>query len=260
MSLSKTNNKDTILTLPNQVRDFMNKYFCLNINEKRISTPYFINKKLRILRAPLFTGKGDPYSIEKYVSQFLSNKILNKEQIKDWMISQGIGIDCSGFVYNILAHWMFLEGLSIKNYLPSVSFFNIRKFFSRKIKPQSSINAYELTQPPFAKLIEVKQITPGCLIRLQGGKHVLFVYEVIKNDKTVSIIKFAHSTRDIKPPGVHKGYIQLNKDQNLSKAEWVDLVNNDNVFKKSNESITYRGYKLKVNQNGIYKPNLPIFK
>lgn len=239
--------------LPNKVYKFIDKYFNLRIKGFIVSTPYYINK-FGLAKHPVAAGKGDPYEIEEIANEKLKSVNVSSEvEIYNLLSKHNIGIDCSGLVFNIYKYWLSLFNYDIKNYLSKVHILNIRKYFSRKFKPQSSINANELTSLPFSnKLERIVDVLPGDLIRTRGGKHVLFITRVVKNEFLVKEIEFVHSAAEYQRNGIRKGLIILDQNQSLNLAEWIDMPQEEKNFARL-------GYKEKINNNGIFRPNIPIF-
>jgi hypothetical protein len=240
-------------TLPEYVKTFIDNYFELNIAGYKIKCPYYINE-IGVLRPPVLAGKGTPQDIQYEVSKYIWDDIT-EEEIWDLMVQKNIGIDCSGFVYNIYDYWIKVQSNGVESlgdYLPQVPFWNIRKYFSRLLKPQNSVSADEFTSPPFSKSISINEVLPGDLIRTRGGKHVLFVVEVYKYDNFVEKISFVHSAREYKRHGVRRGEIIFDKTQSLKSANWIDIPEED-------ENYVYKGFRESINSNGFFRPNLPIF-
>lgn len=241
--------------LPKEVESFINKYFNLNIKDITVPTPYFINR-YGLGKNAVYAGKGDPYEIEKLANlklEKINTQDLNADKIINLLKQYKIGIDCSGFVYNIYKYWLKLNNYDISHFLPKINILNIRKYISRKFKPQNSMSAHEFTSTPFAnKLKNLIEVEPGYLLRTRGGKHVLFITRVVKSKTYLKELEFVHSAAEYKRNGVRKGLIILNDKQDLNFANWVDIPNEDINF-------AYKGYKERINNNGIYKPNIPIF-
>lgn len=240
--------------LPEKVLNFIDKYFNLHIKGHIIICPYFINRN-RFLRSPVYAGKGTPEEIEKTTNALIKYKNPSKEQILYEMHQKGIGIDCSGLVYQIYEFWLsILFNKSLSEFLPNVPVYNLRKYMSRKLKPQNSVGANELTSEPFAKKINLQEVKAGDMIRTRGGKHVLLITEVKKKYDKVEQLKFVHSSSQYKRDGVRYGQIYLNEIQDINFAHW----NDDDVAEPVNWA--YKGYKDSINNNGIFRPNIPIFK
>jgi len=239
--------------LPENVLNFIERYFNLHINNHVIKCPYFINHG-GFLKPPVYAGKGTPDEIEKVANIVLGQDNLSNDAVLEKMHEKGIGIDCSGLVYQIYDFWLLCVGKnSLREFLPTVPIYNFRKYISRMTKPQNSIGANEFTSEPFSRKINLTEISPGDLIRTRGGKHLLFITEVEKKDGIVKYLKFVNSARQYKRDGVRYGEIYFGQDQNLTTARWDD---NDLT---EQENWTYKGYRESINNNGFFRPNIPIF-
>jgi hypothetical protein len=121
-------------SLDKYVLEMVHRYLCINVGEKVFPAPYYINRieplfldlmrkvevedekvervhemyKNREIPFGWYRGKGTPEEIEESIKSILtSNKITYTELSKDNLIGYmnlfGIGVDCSGFVYNVLS-------------------------------------------------------------------------------------------------------------------------------------------------------------
>lgn len=236
--------------LNKNILNYIDRYFSLNISGQKVVCPYFINEYI-FFGNPVNVGKGTPEEIENEASQILSAD--NSSDIRKQMIENGLGIDCSGFIYNVFdfATKTYLQK-NLSDFLPKLGFFDLRKKVARKVKPQNTISSNEFTSAPFATMLEdAFTVRPGDLIRTKNGKHVLLVYRVETGDNLIKIY-FVHSTRFYENNGMHRGFIELNKGQALEQGKWSD----------ESESIspdpTYTGYREIMNKNGIFRTILPV--
>src|SRR3989344_4173036 len=96
-------------TLSKNALDVMEQYLHLPFAKQHISCPYFNNKRSGIrggLRALI--GKGSPEEIaeEAKILAMKEHVLLNtlaNDALKQFLVNHTIGIDCSGFVYHVLA-------------------------------------------------------------------------------------------------------------------------------------------------------------
>jgi hypothetical protein len=242
--------------IPLEVQRFINKYFELSIAGKRIVCPYFINTG-GFLKEPVFAGKGDPGAIEEKATGIFSHiSMVDKTEdlIRTEMVENGLGLDCSGLVYQVLDFWLKDSGKGeLKDYLPKFHSINPRKILSRIAKPQASVSADMFTSTPLSKKVDVREVLPGDLIRTRGGKHILFVTEVeYENDSTPKVITFVNSAREYKRHGVRYSKIYLDKSLNFSAAKWEDDDPDEPV------NIAYKGWRDLTTNNGIFRPELPL--
>lgn len=243
--------------IPTELQTFIDKFFHLNICGIDVITPYHMNSRGSFLKRPVFSGKATAEEIEKMANEIFHKedfRELNAENIRREMIQSHLGIDCSGFTYQIYNFW--IKNIShkgeLRDYLPEVNKVNFRKFISRKFKPQSSVSADMFASEPIASRIDLKDIQPGDLIRTRGGKHVLFVVEVEYENALPTKIKVVHSTNKYKRTGVRYEDIFLGKELDLAAANWE----NHDGDEPSNE--TYKGYRVLMENNGVFRPNLPL--
>lgn len=128
-------NNEELLKLNNLVREYSDKYLNLNVLGKNISVPYFLNKvqpfysklmrkaeipeeqitkvnkmfKNKEIPYAWYRGKGTPEQIIEAAVEISKDVQLNFEYssaqtVVDFMKLYGIGLDCSGYVFNSLAY------------------------------------------------------------------------------------------------------------------------------------------------------------
>lgn len=244
--------------IPEAVQKFIDSYFSLDINGVNVICPYFINLG-GIFKDPVLAGKGDPKQIEAKATEIFSHiSLMEKDEksIRTEMIEYGIGIDCSGLVYQIYNTWLrdVAQKGELKDHLPKIKSFNPRKIISRILKPQSSVNADMFTSEPLAKKIEVRDIQPGDVIRTRGGKHILFVTEVEYDSSEIPTkITFVNSAREYKRNGIRYSQINLDKTLSLSSAKWIDNDPDEPI------NHAYKGYREHMSNNGVFRPILPLY-
>lgn len=241
--------------IPAELAKFIDKYFTLNVAGMKVICPYYMNVG-GILKDSVFAGKGSPVEIENKAKDIFSHiDLVNKDEnfIRSEMSHNDLGIDCSGLVYQILNTWLrdISKKSELKDYLPKSRTFNPRRIISRMIKPQSSVSADMFTSSPISKKIDLKDVQPGDLIRTRGGKHILFVTEVEYNDTIPTKITFVQSASLYKRTGVRYGSVELIKKMDLACSIWSDA-------NPEEENHTYKGYRTLMDNNGIFRPELPL--
>ncbi len=228
----------------------------INTYKRFLNTPYYINKHSAKLKKPVYVGKGSPEEIDKLVYRLSGNKKLSGKERFDILKKNNIGIDCSGFITYILDSraekkfnlhiWTIIKKRSI----------NPMRMLAYKIKPTTSkMNAYTLTNNiNTIKIAAVKDVQPGDLIKINGGRHIAIISQVeYKQNKKlglkVSKIRYWHSTEGI---GVCEGEIKI-KDENkgLDEQEWIKIPNA--------KYQTYSLYRKKINSNGIRRLKFKLF-
>ena len=181
--------------------------------EKYIDIPY------------LYGGKDTRKEIKKNFSEYKELK-KNKK-----------GIDCSGLAFHLLD---FYSQLTFKKSIADDLIGTDGKKGVRRL------SANLLTsQPNSFPITSISDIQTGDLIRLNSGKHILFVLEKTKNH-----ILYIHSSNKTKTRGVHFGEIKINDyDKSLEYQNWNEVTP---------DNKNYSAYFCPKNGDGIFR--LFLFK
>jgi len=242
--------------LPESPKELISRYEHLELGGKKIRCPYFMNlKRAKDLRA--MVGKGTPSEIEMEAKIWEKlkgvdfSKMSNKD-IREFLISRGIGVDCSGFVMHILNYWNVQElGVPIwsKFKLPNQKGF-IRNLMYR-LKPVEKLGAEIITNSTNSKKIEINEVKPGDVVRLKWKKknshHILLIEEVHRdeNDK-VKLIKYVHSIPFYgDDSGIKRGEIEITDiNKPLEKQHWLETDENG-------VNHVLEGYLIQLKDNGL---------
>lgn len=250
------------LQLPQLSQDMIDNYFKLKIGNKIISTPYYINEKYdekhkkaypissdvsrfkkRTITNRALVGKGSPKDIENIVHKYATRDDFNLQtasisEIREFMMIQGIGIDCSGFVV-----WVLNEAYMQKQNQPIWKFLEFKKNLLRKIlillRPVENISVQVLGQNS-RRVTDISTIQPGDLIISWSSSHVLLVSKVTfgKNKKPISFEYINATWWYGKENGVRRGIVKIVQPKGMLKEQlWLDDVDD----KKKN--WTYEGIK-----------------
>lgn len=230
-----------IKTAPEKVQAYIDLYFNLPLNGKKVPCPYFINIKKMKQRMGLrvLIGKGTPEEIisetliyEKLRGVDLSS--MSVDEIRRFMVKRHIGIDCSGFIVHILDYW--LRSTNKKHlwqYLkyPQQSFY---RRFSRMLRPVENISAHLLTGDfNTTEIKNLQDIRVGDLIRcrvpkrhknLAPGHHVMIINEIEYENEKVVAFSYVHSTRQFdEQHGVRKGrVVVVDPKAPLHAQQWLE--------------------------------------
>lgn len=248
--------------LSQKAENIINKYFSLPFKEiDGVRAPYFINKRMA-RRGQLrgLIGKGTPEEIVEE-AKILSiqykhglfdkngfipkNKYVKEEArqiIRKFLIDNGIGIDCSGFVAHILTTH-YAETYNIN--LPSRLFFNSKNKWWRnlicKFRPIENISVNVLAHKNNSEIIcdgteaiKTCDIRPADIIVLleinnnEKRHHILIITENKNN-----LIEYAHARawncEGKYGHGVSRGQIKIiNPNGSLLEQQWEE-------FGKTNE-------------------------
>lgn len=244
-----------VLQLPQAAQDTIRSFQQLQINDHNIVCPYFMNTKKQRSGLRVLVGKGNANEISREVQVWAQLKGFDlakadEKQIREFMIVNNIGIDCSGFVVHVLNSWLKSLGkASIKHYLrfPDNSFVAKLRRFLRSVE---NIGANTLTNKANCeRIIDLNQIRPGDLIRSKGrlknAHHVGIVSKVVFEDDTIKEFEYTHSTdRYEEENGIRVGRVVI-EDPNaeLKDQDWLEI--------KDGKNWTYEGLLKEYEDNGI---------
>ncbi|MDQ6986005.1 MAG: hypothetical protein Q9M91_03485 [Candidatus Dojkabacteria bacterium] len=245
---------EEVLKLPENISNRINDYFELKIGKTHVKSPYYMNlKKSKDLRA--LVGKGTPEEIEMEAMIVAKTKKMNldemtENEIREFLMSRGIGIDCSGFIMHILNFWYKSEkgGNIWRKFKPYGK--GILYKIAYILKPVEKLGAEIITNKTNSKKVSLKDVLPGDLVRSKwkrkNSHHVLLVTKVIREEGITKEIEYGCSAEHYgKDNGMRFGEIII-KDQKkpLQDQEWVDPDENG-------INQIYEGYLNKVEDNGL---------
>lgn len=240
-----------------QIRQAVEEYQ-LEVDGIKFWTPYFINaqvndKEKRANADAPFLGKGSPTQIKAALMEALDRhkpQLQTGDDYRRFMAQNLIGVDCSGFAYNVLNqlldgkindhlfwsreelltafergipwHQSDLQQETVENYPDSVPLSKLAKDWGWK-EPPRLVRAERFWQPPVStRLRSIAQLRPGDLITMvdiNSIGHLVIVTEV-----TAEKITYVHSSRNNgEIGGVHYGVINI-KDANgsIDEQEWEE--------------------------------------
>jgi len=239
------------MNLTKEAQQVIDAYLALSIGDKKITCPYFNNKKSGV-RAGLrvMIGKGSPEDIVEEITLLaLRKKIdlkkLDTTQLRNFLIENNVGIECSGFVFHVLnAEIHAKKNTSLGHILSFKKSKNPLRFLLQKLRPAENTSVQVLADKQNSHEISLDKIRPGDMIIMIGFKksigardHVLLVTEVEENPPTQSSagqrkITYTHSLhwdRDTAlEHGIKQGQITItNKTNNLITQTWVESGKKD---------------------------------
>ncbi len=228
----------------NDLYKIVEEYTNFIVEGKKVQIPYSIvgnqmssDEKLnsgRTTKFSNFAGKGTPNQIrltliKKAKKEGFDLSRKKSEEITQFLICQGIGVDCSGFVYNTLnSHLKNTAHISldklILRFSGTIGRFE-RFLFSRNRVRKCSAEVLTNELNSF-KVERVRDILPGDMIRLTHrnwmGKHIALIVNVTKD-----YLVYAHSSEYTKENGPHFAKIRiLSPDEGLEKQEWLEKTYN----------------------------------
>ena len=161
-------------------------------------------------------------------------KALDSITLKQFLVDNNLGIDCSGLAYYILNEESLARG---KGLLKSHLFFaeptQVLNFIRGKIRPVENTSVATLTHNKNSRVIAVKDVMPGDIITMVGGPegkdrdHVLVVHEVDFREGVLVSISYTHAvawpTDGEYGHGVRQGVIRVTDlSKNIVEQDWKE--------------------------------------
>lgn len=238
-------------TLPKQALAMIEAYKNLNLGDKKVQCPYRMNTDGTRVGLKVFLGKGLPTEIEEEAVLIAKrDKIdlshLSVEGIREFLRENGLGVDCSGLIANILN---VSDKQRVKKLATRVAGNIIRRFLAG-LRPVENLSVEGLTHPENSlKCKQWHDVLPGDMIRTRNGKHALLIKEIEYTDsEKLRAITYVHSTNAYGiTSGVREGRIEItNLEHSLEDQKWLE------IDETSKRNITHEGL-LDGETNGVYR-------
>ncbi|OGH91519.1 MAG: hypothetical protein A2534_02340 [Candidatus Magasanikbacteria bacterium RIFOXYD2_FULL_39_9] len=209
-----------------------------------VRCPYFNNARLgQRGQLKVLIGKGTPQEIleeAKIIAIQYKQDIFSvndPEQIRKFLIEHNLGIDCSGFITNVLKAQFAAKGKNLTKQIFITPKRNILRWMISQLRPVEQMNVKVFANDKNTKTItDLKEVEAGDLIAMidtgpnKNHDHILLVTETDGN-----VIKYAHarawSSEGRYKHGVSTGTITINNpDKGLLDQTWEekDMFNHDN--------------------------------
>ncbi len=235
-----------------KAQKLLNDYFHLPLGEvKDVRCPYFNNARLK-QRAQLrvLIGKGTPneiveeakiISIQYHAGLFdkaghccLHNehtgKKVNSDEIRKFLIDHNLGVECSGFVTQILrVNFQETKNVDIARKFFIVSPRYFFRWFISLLRPVENISVRRYIDNRNTKKIDWSETQTGdVIVMLETGPNNKHNHILLITDKTVDTIFYAHarawSSEGKYGHGVAKGIIKISdKNGSLLNQSWEEL-------------------------------------
>jgi len=243
------------LKISEAAQNIIQRYMNLPLGGKNIVSPYYINSKRgRDLRAMVGKGTPEEMVMEARIWEKLKGVNFDKmtdKDIKQFLINQGIGIDCSGFVVHVLdAEYWDKKHSHIWSALKAAGsgFYSWLRY---KLRPVENLGANTITGFDNCIEVHVADVRPGDLIRSKwkkvGTHHVQLVTRVEYTEEGMpTLIEYTHSTPYYgEGNGVRVGQIRISDPKRkLYEQEWLEKDEHGVNF-------SYEGFMTEVNDNGL---------
>jgi len=223
------------------LKQFLDNFFRLGIANHQVRVPYWRNrfyKDGRRVQGP-FGGKGTAAEIrraalEKARQSDIDLTAASAGEIRSFLRQKRIGIDCSGFAFQIL------------NFLQPGFWRGLEKAPGRSNNPRRRFNSWALTNDansvmikPFWANLHIGDIIPVAFSR---GKvdHVMVIVA-----KSAQQLYYAHSSGKTKTTGPHLGVILLRDGkQPLWQQKWPEkLKSGQLLLQKARPALETRGIR-----------------
>ena len=242
----------TIHSLPQSALDVIDGYFKLKAAKNTfVRCPYFRNPRSGRERWGLtaYSGKGSPRDIEEElrVIEKLEDADFSKMQeseIRDIMKKRKLGIECSGFIAQVLDAW---ARELYKKPLYALIGFNKRGlgWIYSKLRPYTHIDVETLVCPRNAREIDnIQDICPGDVIRFNTTIDHAVLVTAIEDDGGAALkkIHYAQSVLEDNREGVKRGAIEFETPatRNLCEQRWREEPETGHTINEKGEPKIYR--------------------
>ena len=228
--------------MDSKIKYFLDNFFYLNIENKIVRIPYWRNKlnlkKVKRVQGP-FGGKGTPEQIKSATLQKAKKlnvdlRKMTAKQIEKFMRQNRIGIDCSGFVFQVL------------NQLKPGFCKKLKKAPGKSSNPARRFNASAFTSDQNSIRVngKISEIKVGDIIPvgLENGKitHVMVVVDTSPEE-----ITYAHSSSKTQLEGPHLGKIIIEyPNEPLDKQRWEEeLASGKSILSLAKEPLAKIGIR-----------------
>ena len=153
--------------------------------------------------------------------------VLNRvpvEILKFYLVEASLGVDCSGFVVNVLDEFLQEKiGISLYQVIPRKAFPSFWRWLVFKLRPRLNLSAKILTSNFVSQPIGLHEVKSGDLIKF-GSSHVALISSVWRKSNEIKKIEYVHSTSDYGDQhGVRKDLIIIkNPSLPLERQLWQE--------------------------------------
>lgn len=189
-------------------------------------------------------GKGTPKELERETIRLAKKYKFNldaasPDEIRGFMISCKLGIDCSGLVAWLAHELSRQQGQGSLWRHVKYKGHPFRIAIVRRLRPVENLSARLLTDSSNTDTIQsLSDIRPGDIIRSLNGNHVLLITEVVHKQGIPAHFKYVNSTEygGVKY-GVRYGRIDVVEPRgHILEQKWIDGENGINwIFDAAND-------------------------
>jgi len=177
----------------------IDKYRHLPLAGKLIVTPYSKNRLGLRMGYRVYLGKAAPDELIAEIYSLAREKKFDldkadPEQIRVFMEKNSLGIDCSGFITQVLDA---LDPKLVRAMARRDFWRNPYRYLVARLRPFENLSIAHLTAPRNAyKLKDLSIVMPGDIIRTRKGRHGMLITAVSRDESRQELksIEYAHST------------------------------------------------------------------
>jgi len=204
------------LSLSTSAQQVIDSYLKMEIGNKTIACPYFINRSQVGAGLRVFLGKGTANEIIEEIKIIAQQKNINLETISEEKLYQllnkhHLGIDCSALTTYILkSEYKEKKQINIIPRIRIVSFWkNPFRYLISLTRPIENISVKVLADNKNSREIkDINQILPGDMIIRHNLRHIFLVKEIETENNVIQKITLIHAPRPIKKeykgPGIQE--------------------------------------------------------
>lgn len=238
--------------LPKAAHTTIDRYLNLPLGNKLVQCPYFKNRAGVRAGLRVYLGKG---SVDEIIeeTEIIAKKEkvdlpqFSEQEIREFMEKHNIGIDCSGFISQIL--WSMDAEIVKKIAKRNLFKYPVRSLIA-KFRPIENISVKHLTNSNnCTKLNNWQEVEVGDIIKTRGGNHALLVTDVKRSkDGTVNEISYHHSTSYYETEhGVrHAKVLTIYPNEDLKDQEWEEKDS-------TGRNHTHEGLLEEYKENGVFR-------
>ncbi len=247
------------LTLSQSALTTIDQYRHFKIGTAVCSVPYFNNKTIgQRMALRVNIGKGSPKDIFEETESFLiknhiPHSALSDESLKEILVDNNLGIECSGFVYQVLNIENHELGKgSLDRHLTFVNCRGIVGKIRCSLRPIENCDVSTFAHDKNSRPIIIKETKPGDIITMTSGQegnerdHILLIHQIEYQNSVPTKIHYTHAVAYPEDgqygTGIKQGLIEILKsDGSITEQQWTENSNANlanQIFNRAQKSKT----------------------
>lgn len=226
-------------TLSKQALELIEAYSNFKIESAVCSVPYFNNKTVRARAAlAVFVGKGTPSEIRDelqtiFYKEKTDTKNLTSQNLKKILVDHNLGIDCSGFTFQLLnaeSEARKISSLSKNLFFPKSGL--IGRFIAL-LNPVKNTDVLTFAHEKNSHTVNLSEVEPGDIITMtddpEGDErnHILIITKVEYQNSLPIKVTYTHAVAypedGLYGSGIKTGSIIIkDHSKSLTDSEWSE--------------------------------------